>query len=605
MLGGCPMKKICLCILMLYLSICLNPVMAAFDAEKNAQATVAAEIKAALAGRSNYASKLGRYTDFDQDLKEVLKRYPEPGQAKVFKFNGKTVKILVPLNLDAKSVGGFFQLSADGTRIISYLIWNKDMRPVFILDRNKWEKTDDAGLLPELVELMPLKEGYSAGTPVEKSDLTDLFLIDYLDMLPGKTQEELAAYTSTVSLKSHLGRRTGSSKCLAYSASIASDWWNIAQGNKLGSYDSFVNGIREYGINPRLVESLYFKFPKCPYSFIKEIGKDRVTGEKVPYSPKHYAWILSSIKLPDSVKDSLRSSISYKTPQNLFGMDLPYDNSFNKSKGRIEKVRADLERYGIMYAQHTSRLFNNKVSMKLQGVHSVNIVGTAKLKGEPVAIYYETFGKNHRDYLEDSFYGPSLRAFPIKFFYQGIFFPHRIIPKVSIRNNKANISFKTAEGTSIAPENLSIEINGKASNAKPAGKFSIALPNKDVNILKIRFSRRYFYTPEEPKGYQRSYLISKGSIIELAHYEAILNALADREGGLFKKVFGNSDNYTDHLKLIEEKTRANLRSQLVAARSNSSLLNQVAAEINKSAVLKKSELGRIVAGMVKFNKISR
>lgn len=586
-------------------NVCLCPLMAAVDVEATAFKTVTAEIKAALAGRSEYARNLGSHTDFSKDLKRVLERYPEPGQAKVFKFNGRIVKILVPLNLDNKHVGGFFQLSADGSRIISYLIWNKDMRPVFIVDRNKWEKTDDAGLLPELVELMPIKEGYSAGTPVEKSDLTDLFLIDYLDMLPGKTQEELAAYTSTVGLKAHLGRRTGSSKCLAYSASTASDWWNIAQGNKLGSYDSFVNGVREYGMNPRLVESLYFQFPKCPYSFIKEVGKDRVTGEKIPYSPKHYAWILSSIKLPDSIREPLRGGISYKLPQNRFGMDLPYDNSFNKSKGKIEKVHTDLERYGIMYAQHTSRLFNNKVSMKLQGVHSVNIVGTARLKGEPVAIYYETFGKNHRDYLEDSFYGPSLRAFPLKFFYQGIFFPHRIIPEITVRGNKASISLKTAEGQAIAPDKLTIEVNGKAFNAKPADKFSVALPNMDINIVKIRFSRKYFYTPEEPQGYQRSYLISKSSIIELAHYEAVLNALAIRNSGLFKKIFDSGDNYTDHLKLVEEKTREDLRNQLVAARGNSPLLNQVATEINKSATLKKSELGKIVAGMVKFNQISR
>ncbi|HAE39737.1 MAG TPA: hypothetical protein DCG57_14055 [Candidatus Riflebacteria bacterium] len=589
----------------IFASICLCPIFAASDVEAVAQRTVALEIKAALADRSEYARNLGRYTDFGKDLKEVLKRYPEPGQPKVFKFNGRTVKILVPLNLDSKRVGGFFQLSADGRQILSYLIWNKDMQPVFVVDREKWEKTADAGLLPELVELMPLADGYSAGTPIEKSDLTDLFLIDYLDMLPGKTQEELAAYTSTAGLSSHLGRRTGSSKCLAYSASLASDWWNIAQGNKLGSYNSFVNGAREYGMNPRLVESLYFKFPKCPYSFIKETGKDRVTGEKVPYSPKHYAWILSSVELPARIGDPLRSGASYELPKNGFGMDLPYDNSFNRSNGKLEKVRADLERYGIMYAQHTSRLFSDKVSLTLQGVHSVNIVGTGKLKGEPVAIYYETFGKNRRDYLEDSFYGPSLRAFPLKFFYQGITFPHRLIPEISVRNNKAGVSFKTAEGRAIAPDKLSVEVNGKSIACKPAARIAVALTADTVNTLKIRFSRKYFYTPEESEGYERHYLISNGSVIELSHYAAIVKTLADREGGLYKKVFGKDDSYTDHLKRLEEKSRESLRAQLIAARSNTALLNRVAAEINQSSTLKKSELGKIVAGMVKFNQISR
>ena len=599
------MRKLWLTALVVCITLSLSPIFAATDAEKAALKTVAGEISAALAGRSDYARNLGRYTDFNKDLQAVLKRYPEAGQPKVFKFNGRPVKILVPLNLDSKRVGGFFQLSADGRQILSYLIWNKDLQPVFVVDRDKWEKTEDAGLLPELVELMPLKDGYSAGTPIEKSDLTDLFLIDYLDMLPGKTQEELAAYTSTAGLSSHLGRRTGSSKCLAYSASLASDWWNIAQGNKLGSYDSFVNGAREYGMNPRLVESLYFQFPKCPYSFVKETGKDRVTGEKVPYSPKHYAWILSSVQLPARTGDPLRRGTDYDLPKNGFGMDLPYDNSFNKSNGRLEKVRADLERYGIMYAQHTSRLFSDKVSLTLQGVHSVNIVGTAKLKGEPVAIYYETFGKNRRDYIEDSFYGPSLRAFPLKFFYQGINFPHRLIPEISVRNNNANISFKTAEGRAISPDKLSIELNGKSTTAKASAKVAVALTADAVNTLRIKFSRKYFYTPEESDGYVRNYLISNGSIIELSHYEAVVKTLADREGGLFKKVFGKDDNYTDHLKRLEEKSRESLRAQLIAVRSNTALLNRVAAEINQSSTLKKSELGKIVAGMVKFNQISR
>ncbi|PKL48913.1 MAG: hypothetical protein CVV42_07930 [Candidatus Riflebacteria bacterium HGW-Riflebacteria-2] len=598
------MRKLLLTALVFCLTLSLSPIMAATDAEKTALKTVAAEISAALAGRSEYAKNLGRYTDFNKDLQKVLKKYSEPGQPKTLNFNGRPAKILVPLNLDEKRVGGFFQVSVDGRKIISYLVWNKELRPLFVVDRNKWEGTVDAGLLAELAELMPISENHSAGVPVEKSDLTDLFLIDYLDNLPGKTQEELAAYTSTVGLKAHLGRRTGSSKCLGYSASLASDWWNIAQGNKLGSYHSFINGAREYGVDPRLVESLYFQNSKCPYSFIKETGNDRVTGEKVPYSPKNYAWILSSIKLPEQINDPLKREISYQLPANRFAMDLPFDNSFNKSKGRVEKIRSDLQKYGIMYAQHTSRLFKDKVSLTLQGVHSVNIVGTAKLKGEPVVIYYETFGKNHRDYMEDSFYGPSLRAFPAKFFYQGIVFPHRIIPEVSLRNNTANVVFKTHEGKEIAPEIISVKVNGKAIEVKPAAKISIAL-NGPETTLNLKFARKYFYTPEESNGYERNYLISNNKIIELARYEAILKTLAERKGGLFKQVFGKNDSYSDHLKVAEEKARESLRSQLIALRGDAAMLKRVAAEVNRSEILRKSELGKIVAGMVKFNQISR
>ncbi len=598
------MRKLMLIALVLCFTISLCPGMAATEAENTALQTVAKEISAALAGRSEYAENLGRYTDFNTDLKKVLQKYSQPGMPKTLNFNGKPAKILVPLNLDDKLVGGFFQLSTDGRKILSYLPWNKDMRPLFVIERSKWENAGDAAQLPELAELMPITENHSAGVPVEKSDLTDLFLIDYIDMLPGKTQEELAAYTSTVGLNAHLGRRTGSSKCLGYSASLASDWWNIAMGNKLGSYDSFINGAREYGVNPRLVESLYFQNTKCPYSFIKETGKDRVTGEKVPYSPKHYAWILSSIKLPEQINDPLKRQISYRLPANGLGMDLPFENSFNKSNGKVEKIRSDLQKYGIMYAQHTSRLFKDKVSLTLQGVHSVNIVGTAKLKGEPVVIYYETFGKNGRDYMEDSFYGPSLRAFPVKFFYQGIIFPHRIIPQVSLRNNTAVVTFKTHEGKAIAPESISVKVDGKAVDVKPADKIRIALNRSDATI-ELKFSRKYFYTPEEAEGYERRFLISNNRIIELSRYEAIVKALAERNSGLFKKLFGKSDSYSDYLKAAEEKTREGLKSQLASIRNDSALLSRVASEIKRSEILKKSELGKIVAGMIKFEQISR
>lgn len=598
------MRKLMLIALVLCFTISLCPGMAATEAENTALQTVAKEISAALAGRSEYAENLGRYTDFNTDLKKVLQKYSQPGMPKTLNFNGKPAKILVPLNLDDKLVGGFFQLSTDGRKILSYLPWNKDMRPLFVIERSKWENAGDAAQLPELAELMPITENHSAGVPVEKSDLTDLFLIDYIDMLPGKTQEELAAYTSTVGLNAHLGRRTGSSKCLGYSASLASDWWNIAMGNKLGSYDSFINGAREYGVNPRLVESLYFQNTKCPYSFIKETGKDRVTGEKVPYSPKHYAWILSSIKLPEQINDPLKRQISYRLPANGLGMDLPFDNSFNKSNGKVEKIRSDLQKYGIMYAQHTSRLFKDKVSLTLQGVHSVNIVGTAKLKGEPVVIYYETFGKNGRDYMEDSFYGPSLRAFPVKFFYQGIIFPHRIIPQVSLRNNTAVVTFKTHEGKAITPENISVKVDGKAVDVKPADKIRIALNRSDATV-ELKFSRKYFYTPEEADGYQRRFLISNNRIIELSRYEAIVKALAERNSGLFKKLFGKSDSYSDYLKAAEEKTREGLKSQLASIRNDSALLARVASEIKRSEILKKSELGKIVADMIKFEQISR
>lgn len=597
------MKRNWLAIVVMFMALCLPQVFAQTAAESAALKTVSTEIADALEGKSAFVNALGHYSNFRSELNKVLRQNGEPGMPKTMLFNGKPVKILVPLNLNDKKVGGFFQVSPDGKKIISYLVWDKNFKPLFEVDREKWEQTADAATLPELAELVPIKEGYSAGVPVDPSDLSDVYIIDYVNILPSKTQEERKAYTDTAGLKSHLGRRTGSSKCLSYSASLASDWWHIAQGNKIGKYDSFVNGAREYGTNPRMVESLYFSFPKCPYSFVKETGLDRVTGEKIPYSPKHYAWIMSSVKLPEVINDPLKREISYSLPKRYFGMDLPFMNSFDKSRGNVEQIKKDLQRYGIMYAQHASRLFNDKISLTLQGVHAVNIVGTAKLKGEPVVLYYETFGKNHRDYLEDSFYGPALRAFPVKFFYQGIVFPHRIISDVALNKGKAEVSFKTAAGKAIAPEKISVKVNGKTVKTKASSKINIEIPEECV--LTVEYSRRYFYTPEESEGYVRNYLISNGQIIELKHYEAILKALAERNGGLLKKVLGKDDSYTDHLISLAEKTCENLRHQATGIARNKGLLNMINRELQNSKILAKSDFGKAVSEIIKFNKLDR
>lgn len=597
------MKKNLFSFLLIALAFALVNVSLLASVEQTARNTVAQEIKAAFSGKSEFARKVGHYSDFYRELLKVLKKSSEVGQAKPLLFNGKVVKILVPLNLSAEKIGGFFQTSADGRKIISYLPWNSSFEPLFVIERQKWEKAVSADQIEELKELVPLKDGYSAGVPVEKSDLTDLFIIDYVDQLPCKTQEEREEYTSRNGLKATLGRRTGSSKCLSYSASLASDWWNIAQGNKIGKYDSFVNGAREYGMNPRIVESLYFTQPKCPYAFLKETGLDRVTGEKIPYSPKNYAFIMSSLKLPAKVKDPLKTNVVYDLPSNGFGMDLPYDNSFNKSNGKVEKIREDLKKYGIMYAQHTSRLFSDKVSLTLQGVHAVNIVGTAKLKGEPVVIYYETFGKNHRDYLEDSFYGPALRAFPVKFFYQGIVFPHRIIADVDAGRNQAIVSFKTSAGKKLAPEKLQILLNGKEIKTRVASRIEIPL-SAGLNRLTLKFARKYFYTPEEPDGYTRNYLIKDGRVLETAHFEAVLRSYADRKAGLFKKIFGKSDSYTDYLKARAEVLTLELKKQLSALRNDVVLIKALSEQVARSKVLAASDLADLLKEIRKFHNIN-
>jgi hypothetical protein len=285
-------------------------------------------------------------------------------------------------------------------------------------------------------------------------------------------------------------------------------------------------------------------------------------------------------------------------------MDLPFDNSFNKSNGKVSKIRSDLEKYGIIYAQHTSRLFNNKISLTFQGVHAVNIVGTARLNNKPVVLYYETFGKNSKEYLEDSFYGPSLRAFPVKFFYQGIYFPHRIIPEIKIETDKAVIRFVTAEGKKIAPAKLNVKVNDKNLKVKPDSFINVPLSGSDSE-LSLEFSRKYFYTPEEAAGYKRSFIISGRNVVELGHYEAMLKALSERRSGLFAKIFGKNDSYSDYLTEAAQNRYLELEKQLKKLRNNNNLISRVAQQVNSSKVLRKSALGNLIKEISTFEKINK
>lgn len=572
----------------------------ASNAELSALRTVTAEIESVRAGNSEYANTLGKHTDFDTELLKVLNNSQGVGTPKTMFVEDTPVKIMVPLNLSGNRVGGFFQLSTDGNTILSYLIWCKNMEPLFIVCRQKWESATRAEEIEEIRELVPDGLDHTPGVPVKLSDLTDVYIIDYLDYIPSKTQEEREAYTKTAGLGSALGRRTGSSKCLAYAATFASDWWNIAQGYSLGKYDSFINGSRQYGMNPRALESLYYASDKAPYAFVKATGKDRVTGEKIPYSPIMYAYLMSSTELPKSVQDPIRPNISYGFPPNGFGMDLPYMNSFSRSQGRVDQIRYDLQRYGIMYAQHTSRLLGSRISNRLHGVHAVCIVGTAKLEGRPVVLYYESFGKNHRDYLEDSFYGPALRAFPVRFFYQGIVFPHRIIPHVSIENNSAVITFTTHENRRIAPESLKITVNGRQIKGQPSSRVTVPL-GKDTNAkLRLEFSRRYFYTPEEPNGYVRNYLISNQQVIELNQYESVLKTIRERRGGAVRRMFRRGDSYTDHLTELSKELEEQLKNEIAGIRGNSSLIQMAANEVENSDILRRSEIGRYINAIMRY-----
>lgn len=588
-------------ILTLTLVICA-PILAfsATSAENLAKKTVLNEISKIFADQSRFVSRLSLSSTFNVDVKKILKKAKFDVQPKTIFLENKAVKILVPARISENKVGVLFQTSADGKKIISYLPWYKNGTPLFTTSLEVWNKAKTANDVPQMQELVPTKLNYSAGIPVERQDVKSRYIIDFIDIIPSKTQEEHKEYTDKVGMKSTLGRRTASSKCLSYSASNASDWWNIVQGRKLGKHTSYVNGSVGYGMDPRAVESLYFKLPASPYTFRKVAGKDRVTGEKIPYSPKHFAYIMANIKTPSSVADHMKKTLKYKFPSHRFGMDLPFYTVFDRSKGNIKTITDALNKYGILLSQHTSRLFKDKVSLKLQGVHSVNIVGTGKLNGKPVALYYETFGKNHKEYLEDSFFGPRLRAFPVGFFYQGIAFPHKIRVATKLQKSSFLISFKNRYGQSIAPDAVLVKVNGKKINTQKNCK-QVAIPlTSDSSRVEIRFKKKYFYTPEESEGYSRVYMISKGKIIELNEYAQVVQAIGKMKLGIIKKLLKKRKSYLDFLMHRANKLQGLMEKQLKTIKSDTTMVKMINDFVRSNPVLKKSGFARKIKAITKF-----
>lgn len=591
-------RRSVVCLLALFLS--LGAVLSALTTgEKAAVETVRKEVARILASKSAFAQPLGANSDYQADLQAILRAYPVLASPRQVLLEGQPVKILVPLQMSEQEVGGFFQVSTDGSTILSWLVWDKDLKPMFRVPRSDWEKAPDANSLPQLAELIPVKPDHSAGVPVEISDLEDVFLIDHLEFIPPKTQEELKIYTGREGLAGALGRRTGSSKCISYALSMASDWWKSVLGLPIGKYVSFVNGTLEYGMNPRLIEALYYSVPGSPYSWVLFTGKDRVTGEKIAYSPKHFAYIVSSIPLPKEVQDPIRKQISYPLPRDGFGMDKPFYPVFDHHKGDVKTIREGLARYGILFAQHTMRFMSDKVSSPL-GVHGVNIVGTARLKGKDVVLYYETFGKNHRDYIEDSFYGPRLRAFPVQFFYQGLSFPHHVRVAMEPRGDSLTVRFTDCLGRPVSPDRVSVERDGTPVAVKPASELRFpAFQGKGV--LKLRFEKKYFFAPEENGPYDRTWFFGRNGFIELKEYEKVVVALHASKQSLIEKIRYKPENFYDYLVSREETLRKELLPLIRQLHADPGLAKAVSEEFRRNAVLAKSPLGKECRDLLTFS----
>ncbi len=436
-----------------------------------------------------------------EDYKKMFTELGSPLTPKALRVEGKIVKYIVPCVLKNNNAGGFFQFDPQGN-LIALPDLAKNNQPYFSFSADKWESIKFADELEELSELIPPKLGFSAGAPVEPSKLKNAYLVKgAIDELPFKSQEERKAWIESSNLtgidgaplKYHAGRRTGSSKCLSYATSSVADYWTIATGNKLDSYENFISGIIEYGHDPRLIENIYYKYSeKFPKRFwMAPFGKDRVTGEKIPWSIKAYVEVLFNAK-DMKISDRLKNDIVWDIDKNGFHMDITPVRVFKGiSANKTEKLKIALKKFGPLLAQHTTRFANN-IPNPILAAHAVMIVGHCKINGKDMFIYHESFGDNGANYLEDSLGGPRYRVMPAKLFFQAWGFPHTL--RAEIKLDQGNISIETAshENKSIPVDSVVAVHNNKTFKAQRNSETNWTLPAKNLKRFNLFIAREHF-----------------------------------------------------------------------------------------------------------------
>jgi hypothetical protein len=541
-----------------------------------AKATVTGHIARELAQDDRHTAAALPHT-YAQDYRKVLKRFPNTSKALAVMVTTpdgteRVARWLVGLDMGTE-IGGFFAVDPVDGSIQSPLMFTPDLEPLFRVSARKWNQAPAVNAIPGLNELIPPVSQFTTGIPVDPH-APGVFLIEGLLDLPKKTQEErrdtIEAFNrgpgkaAGVQMHHTPGRRTATSKCLAVAASYLADWWIVATGGKLDPYRNPVGGQQEYGINPRHLESIYYQRAREEAGLVgraviglgsltglhlhargnfKLVGRDRVTREPIPYSPRGYARILSET-MAGSVPDPLMPDhVQYEHGNNPFAMDEPpllmvidrnlmarrtrrkderrYDDDDayfqiaewnarqHSTAGQEQELIAALHSWGPLYAQHMQRdsKGNPQTGIRAKGVHACVIVGYTTIDDRLHFIYRETFGNANHRYLEDSFLGPSYRAFPVEFFYQAIAFPHTLQLSIPSANETSDgtldglLEIRTNRGTArVNPDTISIEINGQPfpdAELMPqeTGLYRFSIPKEAArNARHIQFSstKRHF-----------------------------------------------------------------------------------------------------------------
>jgi len=507
----------------------------------------------------------GAKAEYWRDYATVVQTWSDVSSAKPVFYDRKDGERLVARYLvglrrsDGDEVGGFFTVDARDGAIIADLMWTPDLEPLWRVPAGTWDGAASANDIDEVAELLPPLDQFTSGIPIDPHERAWTIVDGFVDEMPAKTQEERRAQVESfnrthgealgVELKAKLVRRIATLKCMSVAASYAADWWSVRCGRTLPTYKNAVGGQKEYGINPRVVESLYFQ-RRSEVGFVDKLfgdwktapfAHDPVTGEKVPFSPRGIARILAETGAGTVADPLVPSLLQYDTTDHYFAMDqkpvvsqvftsgifpscdmnrdlerAAEDPSFPVSLApeygtdmTPERLAKAIDTWGPHLAQHMQRTYGGKsrTSLSGMGVHCCLIVGYGMYDDRLHFVYRETFGAARSRYLEDYFMGPEYRIMPAEYFYQAIGFPHHLYLTLTDFGYEADASLvgtltvTTNGGTDLVDaDRLIVEVDGvEAEHArishKGRGTYRLWLPigtTAHSQRIVIRASTKYF-----------------------------------------------------------------------------------------------------------------
>lgn len=432
------------------------------------------------------------------DLAAFLAGFDTVGQPRLFHVEGRPARFLTPL-LARGLVGAIVASDPFTGEVLSWPGWLPGPRAPF------WETEEELLRLaqtgdPAADEYIPRRLDRANQFSVTPRDLERSRLIDGWDRLPYKNQEERHTWVEEVRAGGRMrtdwryspGVQYPAYKCLSYAGSTVVDWWGWRLGHPpRGRYQNLVNGLQEYGLDPRELEVLYHhraRLHPVGYPLLPAVdyALDPVTRERIPCSLRSYARLLAS-PVEQELADPLYRDDApiYRYWPGKYHIDEPPRVLFASGRQDEQAIVDALESHGIVFAMTQTRILR----VLRAGLHAIAIVGHYERDGQRVFVYHESYGNRAAGYLWDNSGGPGLMSIPVNLLRGAVAFPHR--PWLDLDDGCLVVRHADG-GTLDATADVTVRAQGRAVQTQAAGPGRLRLPGLGRALLQVELRHRHF-----------------------------------------------------------------------------------------------------------------